>query len=258
MLGTAIRAARLAGAELLSAWRGELTVLAEDGNDVKLEMDRRAEAIVMETISEAHPDHGFLCEESGETTGEGGIVWVVDPLDGTHNYFRGLPFWCTCVGATRGSEPFLGVIYDAVHDRLFTAETGKGAFLNGEPIRVSPRESLYGSLVAYGIYHSAKDSNDAWMLRGPIITPLVRAVRNIGSAGLHCAYVASGNLDAFLQYGVSPWDVTAGFVLVREAGGAVTCNELGDGSLDVLVATPGVHAELVGLGLWERQGDAPS
>lgn len=254
MLETAIRAARRAGAELLSAWGGRLEVLAEDGNDVKLEMDCRAEAIIMETIREAYPDHGFLCEESGETVGESEIVWVVDPLDGTHNYFRGLPFWCTCVGATRRGTPVVGVIYDPVHEHLYTAEAGRGAFLNGEPIRVSDRESLPRALVAYGIYHGAEGSTRAWERRAPVITPRVRSVRNLGSAGLHCAYVASGALDAFLQYGVSPWDVTAGFALVTEAGGSVHCRELGNGGLDVLVATPGVHAELMGLGLWDEGG----
>ena len=255
-LDIATAAARLAGEELLSAWRGELEVLAEDANDIKLAMDRRAEAVILETIRAAFPDHSFLCEESGETEGEGDTQWVIDPLDGTHNYFRRIPCWCVCVGAVRNGVPALGVIYDPVHDHMFTAEAGKGAFLNGERISVSGRESLRGSVVAYGIYHSEETSARAWLRRSRTVTPLARSLRTLGSAGLHCAYVAAGWMDAYVQYGVSPWDVTAGFALVTEAGGAASSWPVENaGGLDVALATPAVYEELMATGLWPLEDE---
>lgn len=248
-LDAAAQAARLAGKELLEAWGGDIAVLHEDENDIKLAMDRRAEEVIVGHLSGRFPGHGFLAEEGGETAGEG-VQWVVDPLDGTHNYFRRIPFWCVCIAAVADGEPVAGVVYDPVHGHLFAARKGGGAYLNGRPIRVGTKPSLSGAVVAYGIYHREEKSVAAWLRRTPYISPRARSTRNLGAGGLHTAYVAAGMVDAFAQYGVRPWDITAGIVLVREAGGVATCWPCGDGGLDVLFASPEVHEEMLRSGLW--------
>ena len=249
MLETAVAAARRAGKELLGAWTGKIEVLSEDANDIKLVMDQRAEEIIVDTIRCRFPEHAILSEECGAMKGAD-VQWVVDPLDGTHNYYRRIPYWCTCIGAVRDGEPIVGVVYDPVHDHLFTAEKGKGAFLNGAPVRVSERSTIRGAVVAYGIYHRDPTSVRAWLTRTRAVTPYARSVRNLGAAGLHAAYVAAGLVEAFVQYGVWPWDVTAGFALVHEAGGKVSQWPVDDGAIDVVLATPGVHDELLATGLW--------
>lgn len=249
LLETAVQAARLAGRELLSAWSDRLEVVYEDEGDIKLEMDRRAEGIIVETIRRRFPGHALLSEECGEIGGKD-VQWVIDPLDGTHNYFRRIPCWCVSIGAVIGGDPRVGVIYDPVHERLYTGERGKGVRVNGEPVSVSERQSLSGSVLAFGCYHRDKASVDAWLRRTGWVTPRARSVRNMGAAAMHCAFVASGVVDGFVEYGVRAWDVTAGVALVLEAGGRVSQWAHRDGAIDIVAATPQVHDELLASGLW--------
>ncbi|HRU06577.1 MAG TPA: inositol monophosphatase family protein [Candidatus Brocadiia bacterium] len=249
MLETAILAARRAGQELLAAWTGELEVLSEDAGDIKLAMDRRAEDIILSAIRRRFPGHAILSEERGRVQGAE-FTWVVDPLDGTHNYSRHVPYWCVCVAAYHGNEPFLGVVYDPIHNHLFSAERGKGAFLNGQPIRVNAERRLPQAVVAFGCYHKLENSVRSWMRRTQVITPAARSTRNFGAAGLHCAYAAAGWADAFVEYGVMPWDVGAGHAIVLEAGGRFISWPVEDGGLDVVMGAPLVCEDLLALGLW--------
>ena len=248
-------AARAAGRELLAAWTQTLEVVHQDEGDIKLEMDRRAEAIVLDTIRGRFPGHGFLSEECGEIPGEG-VQWIVDPLDGTHNYFRRIPYWCVSVGAVIEGEPRLGVIYDPVRDQMVAGEEGGGVRLNGEPVRVSDAKSLSGSIVSFGCYHREKASVEAWLRRTGWITPRARSMRNMGAAAMHCAYVACGQAEAFVEYGVRLWDVAAGVALATEAGGRVSQWPCGDGGIDIVLAAPAVHDELLASGLWPFSKEA--
>jgi myo-inositol-1(or 4)-monophosphatase len=235
---------------LLQAASGEIEVEREMPGDIKLAMDRRAEELIVGTILGRFPDHRVLSEECGRAGGSGEVEWVIDPLDGTSNYSRRFPCWCTCVAASRHGEPFVGVVYDPTREEMFTARRGCGACLNGLPLRVSGRRVLGESILAYGIYHHAEWSVRAWERRMPVVTPLARSTRNVGSAGLHMAYVAAGRVDAFIEYGVFPWDVAAGIVLVREAGGRVSSWNVEEGALDIVAAAPGVYDALMATGLW--------
>lgn len=254
VLETAIDAARQAGRALLDAASRDIEVIEEMPGDIKLVMDQRAEEIIVRTVLGRFPDHRILAEERGEDGGSGAVRWVIDPLDGTTNYARRLPNWCTCVAATREDEPFVGVVYDPLRDQMFWAQRGGGAFLNGEPIHVNERHAVEGSLFAYGVYHRQPASVEAWLHRAPMLTPLARSTRNVGSAGLHVAYVAAGMVDAFFEYGVFPWDVSAGTVLVREAGGKVSSWPAADGALDYVAASAGLHDALLDLEFWPWRG----
>jgi len=249
-LEVAVEAARRAGRELADASTREIEVIEEMPGDIKLVMDRRAEDIIIGTILDRFPDHSFMAEESGATDGAGDIEWVIDPLDGTTNYSRRIPHWCTCIAAVHGGEPVAGVVYDPLRDEMYTARQGGGAFLNGEPIRVNERDAIQGSIIAWGIYHRQAQSVEKWRVRAPKLAMLARSTRNVGSAGLHTAYVACGRVDAFVESGVFPWDVTAGIVLVREAGGRVSHWPVEGGALDIILASSGLHDALVGTGMW--------
>lgn len=252
ILETAIQAAKAAGAELRAACEREIEVVREMPGDIKLAMDQRAEEIIIQTVLGRFPDHRVLSEECGVAGGSGDVQWIIDPLDGTTNYSRRLPFWCTCIAAAREGDPFVGVVHDPLRDQMFWASRGAGAYLNGHPIHVSDKSDADGCIIAFGIYHRAPQSVEAWLERTPVLTRLARSTRNIGSAGLHMAYVACGVVDAFVEYKVFPWDVAAGVVLVREAGGKVTQWPVEDGGIDIVAAPPGVHDGLLATGLWPR------
>ena len=252
MLGTAVEAARKAGVELIAASDREIEVIREEAGDIKLVMDRRAEEIIVGMILDRFPEHRILAEERGADGGQGDVEWVIDPLDGTTNYSRRIPNWCVCIGAVRDGEPVVGVVYDPLRNDLFTGRQGGGAFLNGKPLRVSDRTEIPGSVIAFGIYHRQQESIAAWLDRTRVLALQIRSMRDVGSAGLHMAYVAAGMYDAFVEYAVFPWDVTAGIVLVQEAGGKATHWPIPNGGLDIVAAAPGVHDALLATGMWPR------
>ena len=243
MLDTAIRAARAAGRVLLEGSRGEIKVDLLARHDVKLEMDRKAEAAVLGIIRERFPEHAILSEEAGSVGPQSEYLWVVDPLDGTVNYSRRLPLWATSVALCRGGEEIVGVIYDAVHDELYAAEKGKGAFVNGRPMRVSGR-SMEQAMVAYG-FAANEPAIEQGLIAAERVTRRVSKVRATGSAALHLGYVACGRIEGFYEYGLHYWDLAAGVVMVREAGGRVLTRPRPDGSLDFLCDNGVIHDELL-------------
>ena len=185
--------------------------------------DHKAERIVREELSRARPRYGFLMEEAGAITGaDTSNRWIVDPLDGTTNFLHGIPHFAVSIALERDAELVAGVVYSPVHDELFWAEKGKGAVLNGRRLRVSARTSLDSALFATGIPFMGRRDHELFLKQLAHVMGATAGVRRFGSAALDLAYVAAGRYDGFWETGLQPWDIAAGIVLVREAGGFVS------------------------------------
>jgi len=184
--------------------------------------DLRTEKILRETLQRARPDYGFLMEESGPSGGDSENRWIVDPLDGTTNFLHGIPYFAISIALERRKEIVAGVVYEPVRDEMFWAEKGIGAYVNDRRLRVSARERLGDAVVATGIPHRGRMAPDAYLPMLGAVMPEVAGIRRAGAASLDLAYVAAGRYDGFWEQGLSPWDIAAGIVLVREAGGMVT------------------------------------
>ncbi len=253
MLNIAIEAALDAGKYLKYNIGKVKNIERKRGEETNLvtEIDKQSEALIIKKIHQHYPSHAILGEESGasETTSE--YRWVIDPLDGTTNYTHGLPIYCVTIGIERNGEVIAGVIYDPNSDEMFTAEKGKGAFLNGKKIRVSTSESLINSLLVTGFPYNVKENPDRVVEHFVTFLPVAQGIRRLGSAALDLAYVACGRLDGYWEVFLNPWDKAAGIIIVREAGGTVT-NFAGN-ERDVLynpntLATNGlIHAPMLGI-----------
>lgn len=191
--------------------------------DYVSEADRRAEKIIFETLTKARPNFGFLMEERGAVAGSDiSNRWIVDPLDGTLNFLHGLPHFAVSIALERDGELFAGVVYEPVSDQMFWAERGKGAHLNSRRIRVSGRDKLEESVFATGIPFKGRDGHEPFLGQLEQVMAVSAGVRRFGAAALDLAYVAAGRFDGFWEQGLSPWDMAAGIVLLREAGGMVS------------------------------------
>jgi myo-inositol-1(or 4)-monophosphatase len=219
-VNVAVRAARAAGAIILRYMNrvDSLKIEEKARMDFATEVDRLAEAEVVRELKRAFPDHGILAEEAGRS-GNASKVWVIDPLDGTHNYLRGFPHFCVSIGFLDHGDPVHAVIYDPLRDELFTASKGDGAFLNDRRMRATKRENLSGALLATGFPYRQRGHLDAQLRMTRELLREAEDIRRTGSAALDLAYVAAGRLDGFFEIGLKPWDMTAGCLLVREAGG---------------------------------------
>jgi myo-inositol-1(or 4)-monophosphatase len=224
MLSEAIAAAREAGAYMKPFAGRPSHVEQKDGQETNLvtEVDKHAESIIIGRLKHAFPDHDFLAEESGDHQGNSPYKWVIDPLDGTVNFTHGLPIFCVSIGLEYNGEVILGVVYDPNMNELFTAEKGKGALLNGEPIHVSRTKGLRESLVVTGFPYDIKDNPDHAIEHFTNFLTEARAVRRLGSAALDLCYVAAGRFDGFWEVKLNAWDMAAGVLLVQEAGGRWT------------------------------------
>lgn len=214
--------------------------------------DLRAEQVLHDELHRARPDYGFLMEESGERKGDASTHrwWIVDPLDGTTNFLHGLPHFAVSIGLAEGDQPIAGVIYDPVKDELFYAEKGGGAYLNDRRIRVSGRDRMADSLLATGIPYKGHGGKATFLGELEQVIHETAGVRRWGTASLDLAYVAAGRYEGFWERELSPWDVAAGIVLVREAGGYVTAIDGTPVRLDgrsILAANDQVHGPLVKL-----------
>ncbi|HMM58271.1 MAG: inositol monophosphatase [Xanthomonadales bacterium PRO7] len=219
-VNVAVRAARAAGAVILRYMnRVEgLNVEEKSRHDYVSEVDKLAEAEIVKELRRAYPDHAILGEETGKT-GKSDKVWVVDPLDGTHNYLRGFPHFSVSIGFMDHGDLVHGVVYDPLRDELFTASKGDGAFVNDRRMRVSKRESLSGALLCTGFPPRQHGHLDAQFAISRALLREADDLRRTGSAALDLAYVAAGRLDGYFEPGLQPWDMAAGCLLVREAGG---------------------------------------
>jgi len=223
MLNFAIEAARDAGQILLEKFGREISVSKKGDIDLVTEADLASEALIVERIKSYYPKHSILAEESGEAIADSSSKWkwIIDPLDGTTNYTHGYPCFCVTIALEHEGEIKIAVTFDPTRNELFAAERGRGATLNNRPIRVSTTEKLSESLVVTGFPYNFKDRPDfARNLTRFLVE--ARGVRRDGSAALDMAYVACGRFDGFWEEGLNPWDMAAGILLIKEAGGQVT------------------------------------
>jgi myo-inositol-1(or 4)-monophosphatase len=185
--------------------------------------DKKAEDCLYKELKKARPSYGFIMEESGEIPGDEDCTWIIDPLDGTTNFLHAIPHFAISIGLQKGSEIIAGVIYDPIKDELFYAEKGGGAFLNERRLRVSARQHLSDALLATGIPFASHTKEERILFQNSLekAMPLVAGVRRMGAASLDLAYVAAGRFEGYWELGIKPWDIAAGIVLVREAGGYV-------------------------------------
>ena len=252
LLNVAVMAARRAGAVLGRNFnkRDKLTVEKKGHNDFVSSADLAAEAAIIEVIHKHYPDHAIHAEESG-ISGESDHVWIIDPLDGTTNYLHGFPVFAISIGLQINGRLEHAVVYDPMREELFTASKGEGAQLDGRKIRVSGNKDLDRALIGTGFPFRQADSE-----MGPYLEMLGKVVKNTsgvrrpGAAALDLCYVAVGRLDAFWETGLQPWDLAAGTLIIREAGGIVSALDGGENHLEtghVLAGTPRIYRGLAKL-----------
>ena len=214
--------AREAGAVLMGGFGNVRQIRQKGVIDLVTEFDKRSEEVILSFIQREFPDHAILAEESGHNNKISEYEWVVDPLDGTTNFAHGIPIFAVTIGLLRNNSPLLGVVYDPFRNEIFSAEVGHGATLNSQPIHVSSQSDLGQALIStefpYDLRTNPRNNLDQFVqfqLR-------TRAVRNFGCSALHCSWTAMGRLDGHWEIGVNAWDIGAGVLIVREAGGRVT------------------------------------
>jgi myo-inositol-1(or 4)-monophosphatase len=252
ILNIAVNAARAAGNIIIRAFDrlDTIHVSQKSPNDYVTDIDRLAEQEIINIVRKAHPDHGILGEESGETTGKNkDYVWIIDPIDGTRNFIHGFPQFAVSIGIRYKGKIEHGVIYDPLRQELFIASRGKGARLNDRRIRVSNHTRLEECLLATGFtHHSSKSLLTAHLKTIETLLPLCGDIRRPGAATLDLAYVACGRLDGFWELGLKIWDIAAGVLLVKEAGGLVCDVDGSDHYLEtgnIVAATPKILKLLV-------------
>lgn len=213
--------------------------------------DHKAEEIIFKELSKARPGYGFVMEERG--TIEGGDKshrWIVDPLDGTTNFLHSNPLFAISIGLEREGALVAGVIYNPVSDELFTAEKGKGAYMNDRRLRVAGRKTLADALLTTGIPHRGRGGHERFLHEMGILMREVSGIRRTGSAALDLAFVAAGRFDGYWERNLQPWDLAAGIVIMREAGGLVTDLDGSDKMLEsgnVIAANSAIHKQLLPL-----------
>jgi myo-inositol-1(or 4)-monophosphatase len=236
-----------------------LQVSIKGPSDFVSQADLRAEATIREELAKARPGYSFLMEESGASGSENwSWRWIVDPLDGTTNFLHGVPHWCISIALERrlpdgAGEIVAGMIYNPVVDEMFWAERGIGAYLNEKRLRVSARREIKDALFATGIPFAAVSAQRrlAFARTLGVLMPQVAGIRRFGAAALDLAWVAAGRYDGFWELGLKPWDMAAGLIIVREAGGFVTdaagkeTTMLEAAGNDIVATTSNMHARLL-------------
>ncbi|PZO65744.1 MAG: inositol monophosphatase [Pseudoxanthomonas suwonensis] len=220
------KAARAGGNVLLRHMNrlDALNVVEKQRMDYASEVDGLAEAEIAKELRRANPDYAILGEESGARPGKSGnsrFTWVIDPLDGTSNYLHGIGHWCVSIALVENGEPQQAVIFDPLRNELFTASRGSGAVLNDKRIRVSQRPDVAGAMLCTGFPPRERERAPAQLAAVQQLLLQAEDIRRTGSAALDLAYVACGRFDGYFEAGVQPWDIAAGALLVREAGGRV-------------------------------------
>ena len=251
MLNIGVRAARAAGRVITrSVDRVDtLRIDTKGRNDFVTDVDRQAEAEIVGVLRRAYPEHAVLGEESGESGPEGAEYrWIVDPLDGTTNFLHGLPHFSVSIALEHKGRLFQAVVYDPMRQELFTAGKGEGAFLDGKRLRVARTAHLADALLGTGFPYRTGQDLDFYQRTLRHYTEKSGGVRRLGSAALDLAYVAAGRLDGTWLSGLQAWDIAAGGLVVREAGGLLNDFDGGDDWLErgeVIAATPKVHHEML-------------
>ncbi len=254
MINIAVKAARRAGG-LIN--RGALdidriAVARKQPLDYVTEIDRAAEQAIIAVLRDAYPDHAILAEESGASEGasQAEYQWVIDPLDGTTNFIHGFPQYAVSIACLQRGQLTHGVIYDPVHNDLFTASRGKGAYLNDRRLRVSRANRLEEGLIGTGLPFGESKHMSRYLRVLREVMVRAPGVRRAGAASLDLAYVAAGRLDGFWEFGLKPWDLAAGALMILEAGGLVSDSEGGEDFLDsgnLVAGSPKVFAALLSI-----------
>lgn len=201
----------------------QLQVSRKGPADFVTAADKRSEEIIFEELKKARSDYSFLMEESGEVKGDNPEhVWIIDPLDGTHNFMHGIPHWCISIALQIKGRIDAGVVYDPVKDEMFRAERSGGSFMSRKRLRVSGRSDLESAVIAFGSAHLNPEKQATYLKEVSAISSIAPMVRRSGSAALDLCYVAAGRYEGYWERGLKPWDAAAGALIVKEAGGFVT------------------------------------
>lgn len=250
-LAAAEKAALLAGNLLREGFGSSFGIANKEGrHNLVTEYDHRSEEAIIACIGAEFPDHSFLAEESGESGGGAAVRWIIDPLDGTVNFAHSIPIFCVSIAAEAAGEVVCGVIFQPLLGELFTAVRGGGAFLNGKRLNVSRTAALNDAMLVTGFPYNVSSNPDNCIDHFSAFLRVGIPIRRLGSAALDLAYTAAGRFDGFWEARLNPWDVAAGALMVREAGGVVTDYDereyrLGNGRI---AASNGlIHREMLGI-----------
>lgn len=245
---TALRAVRAAGNVVKQDFGKPMRVAFKDRANPVTETDLKAERTILAILSEECPGHAVMTEESAQPECSSEFLWIVDPMDGTTNFTHGYPCVSVSIALYRNDEPLIGVVFDPLHDELFSAGRGRGSRLNGGPLRVSAAPSLEKSLLCTGFpYRLREEPGDNFEIFRKL-SVMAQGIRRDGSAALDLCYVAAGRFDGFWERGLQPWDTAAGVLILDEAGGRATDYRGGafQPSLNEIVASNGlIHGELL-------------
>jgi myo-inositol-1(or 4)-monophosphatase len=251
LLNVMVQAAMKAGRSLSRDF-GEvqnLQVSLKGPGDYVSQADRKAEEIIFTELSRARPGYAFLMEERGVVEGEDAQHrWIVDPLDGTTNFLHGIPLFSISIALERQGQIVAGIVYNPAMDELYTAERGGGAFLNDRRLRVAGRGKLVDAVIGCGVPHLGRGQHGNFLIELRNVMAEVSGVRRLGSAALDLAYVAAGRMDGYWETGLSAWDIAAGTLLVREAGGFTSDMDGGQAMLEtgsVVAGNEAIHRALL-------------
>jgi myo-inositol-1(or 4)-monophosphatase len=253
LLESAMKAARAAGDYLLEAQGKHLDIeLKSSSLDIVTNADRESQTIIIDQLSTDFPDHRFLAEEKVNDADRSGLMWAVDPIDGTTNFTHGVPHYCVSIALLEGGAPILGLIYEPNRDEMAHAASGRGAFLNGRKLAVSAESDIGKSMLCTGFPYDIRTNPANNLDHFEHFQKTARCVRRFGSAALDLFYVAAGRFDGFWESRLGPWDIAAGVLMVAEAGGTVTnyAGQLCDIFNGEVIASNGcIHSDIVtGLG----------
>lgn len=228
-----------------------LQVSRKGPGDFVSRADLRTEQLLKEELHRVRPKFGFVMEESDPVEGEdANRRWIVDPLDGTTNFLHGIPHFAISIALQEGRDIVAGLVYQPLTDEMFWAERGQGAYLNERRLRVASRHDLADAVITTGIPHLGREGSERYMRELALVAAQVAGIRRLGAAALDLAYVAAGRCDGFWEQGLGVWDIAAGMLIVREAGGFVSDTGGGDRALatgDVLAANSALHGRLLRL-----------
>ena len=242
-----------AGEILMDGFRSDETIVSyKSRTNLVTDKDRESEDYLFGEIRKKYPDHDIIAEEGSRHESEHNLIWYVDPLDATTNYAHGIPFFCTSIGVFSRKENSMvaGVVYDPVHNELFTASRGNGARLNGKSIRVSDTPEVGISIIATGFPYEKNNPLKNNLDRFNRVLPTVQGIRRFGSAALDLCYVACGRIDGYFEPELWPWDMSAGSLIVQEAGGRVS--DFDNGAFDpekpeIVATNLRIHEELISI-----------
>ena len=249
LINIAVRAARKGGDIIMQASDrlDRIRVSEKQAHDFVTNVDQEVEQVLIETIREKFPSHGILAEESGDSPGDD-FTWIIDPLDGTSNFIHGFPHYAISIALRHKSVIEQAVIYDPIREELFTASRGDGAQLNNRRMRVSTNKNIDGAFLGTGFPFKNKAILDSYLNNFKILFSQAAGIRRAGSAALDLAYVAAGRLDGFWEYGLNIWDIAAGILLIKEAGGIVSDMQGSENYLDsgdIVAGNPHIFKQMV-------------